>query len=123
MIKELWRGYVALARHRPFRCDNQLPAATALQPHRYPGMNRTLFSNSHLLENGDIIGRDEAGRTVIQLAADDWLLEQLMALDAGSEGSRTTVSRTKMPSPASHPARATGSTSRHGVTIPQSGTC
>ena len=39
----------------------------------------------HLLETGDIIGKDAAGRTVIQLAADDWLLGQLMTFDAGSE--------------------------------------
>jgi hypothetical protein len=39
----------------------------------------------HLLDSGDIIGRDEAGRAVIQLAADDWLLEQLMIFDAGAE--------------------------------------
>jgi hypothetical protein len=39
----------------------------------------------HLLESGDIIGRDEAGRAVIQLTADDWLLEQLMTFDAGAE--------------------------------------
>jgi hypothetical protein len=39
----------------------------------------------HLLEAGDIIGRDAAGRSVIQLAADDWLLERLLTFDAGSE--------------------------------------
>ena len=39
----------------------------------------------HLLDAGDIVGRDEAGRTVIQLAADDWLLDQLMTFDAGAE--------------------------------------
>ena len=44
---------------------------------------RTLLR--HLLEAGDVIGRDAAGRTVIQLAADDWLLEQLMTFDAGAE--------------------------------------
>jgi hypothetical protein len=38
-----------------------------------------------LLETGDIIGRDTAGRTVIQLVANDWLLDQLMTFDAGSE--------------------------------------
>ena len=32
-----------------------------------------------------MIGRDAAGRTVIQLAAEDWLLEQLMTFDAGAE--------------------------------------
>ena len=39
----------------------------------------------HLLEAGDIIGRDAAGRAVIQLAADDWLLERLLTFDAASE--------------------------------------
>ena len=39
----------------------------------------------HLLDSGDIIGRDAAGRVVIQLAADDRLLEQLLTFDAGAE--------------------------------------
>ena len=39
----------------------------------------------HLLEAGDVIGRDAAGRTLIQLEADDWLVDQLMIFDAGSE--------------------------------------
>ena len=38
----------------------------------------------HILEHGDIVGRDAAGRTIIQLAVDDWTLEQLMAFDAGA---------------------------------------
>jgi len=38
-----------------------------------------------LLEGGDVIGRDAAGRTVIQLAVGDWLLEQLLAFDGGAE--------------------------------------
>ena len=36
----------------------------------------------HLLEYGDILGKDTAGRTVIQVAADDWVLERLMTFDA-----------------------------------------
>ena len=36
----------------------------------------------HLLEHGDVVGRDSAGRTVIQVAADDWVLERLMTFDA-----------------------------------------
>jgi hypothetical protein len=36
----------------------------------------------HLLEYGDIVGRDTARRTVIQLAVDDWALEKLMTFDA-----------------------------------------
>ena len=39
----------------------------------------------HLLEAGDIIGRDAAGRTVIQVAADDWLLERLLTFDTAAE--------------------------------------
>jgi len=38
----------------------------------------------HILEHGDIVGRDAAGRTIIQLAVDDWALEQLMAFDPGA---------------------------------------
>ena len=36
----------------------------------------------HLLENGDVVGRDAVGRTIIQLAVDDRVLETLMAFDA-----------------------------------------
>ena len=36
----------------------------------------------HLLEHGDIVGRDTAGRTIIQLAVNDWVLETLMTFDA-----------------------------------------
>jgi hypothetical protein len=36
----------------------------------------------HLLEHGDIVGRDTAGRTVIQLTVDVWTLERLMTFDA-----------------------------------------
>jgi hypothetical protein len=39
----------------------------------------------HLLERGDIAGRDAEGRKVITLAIDDWLFEQLMIFDAGAE--------------------------------------
>ena len=39
----------------------------------------------HLLETGDIIGRDRTGRTVIQLAVSDWQLERLLTFDAGAE--------------------------------------
>jgi hypothetical protein len=39
----------------------------------------------HLLEHGDIAGRDAIGRTVIKLAVPDWLLERLMTFDAGVE--------------------------------------
>jgi hypothetical protein len=36
----------------------------------------------HLLEQVDIVGRDAVGRTIIQLAVDDWVLERLMTFDA-----------------------------------------
>jgi hypothetical protein len=39
----------------------------------------------HLLERGDVAGRDAVGRTVITLAVDDWLLERLMTFGAGAE--------------------------------------
>jgi hypothetical protein len=32
----------------------------------------------HLLEHGDVVGRDTVGRTIIQLAVDDRVLETLM---------------------------------------------
>jgi hypothetical protein len=36
----------------------------------------------HVLEDGDVVGRDAMGRTVIQLAADDWASEKLMTFNA-----------------------------------------
>ena len=36
----------------------------------------------HLLEQGDIVGEDAAGRTIIQLAVDEWVLDKLMVSDA-----------------------------------------
>jgi hypothetical protein len=36
----------------------------------------------HLLEHGDIVGRDAVGRTIIQLAVDERVLETLMTFDA-----------------------------------------
>ena len=36
----------------------------------------------HLLEHGDIVGRDRAGRTIIQLTVDGWVLDKLMGFDA-----------------------------------------
>ena len=35
----------------------------------------------HLLEHGDIVGRDDVGRAVVQLVVDDWTLDNLMAFD------------------------------------------
>jgi hypothetical protein len=39
----------------------------------------------HILEHGDIVGRDTTGRSIIQLAVDDWTLETLMTFDAGND--------------------------------------
>jgi hypothetical protein len=36
----------------------------------------------HILEHGDLVGRDTDGRTIIQLAVEDSTLETLMAFDA-----------------------------------------
>ena len=36
----------------------------------------------YLLEHGDIVGRDAAGRTVIQLAVETRVLESMMTFDA-----------------------------------------
>jgi hypothetical protein len=35
-----------------------------------------------MLQHGDIVGTDHAGRTVLQLAVDPWTLDQLCAFDA-----------------------------------------
>jgi hypothetical protein len=36
----------------------------------------------HVLEHGDVVGRDPVGRTIIQLTVDDRVLETLMTFDA-----------------------------------------
>ena len=36
----------------------------------------------HLLEQGDVVGKDTVGRTIIQLAVDDWTLEKLATFDS-----------------------------------------
>jgi hypothetical protein len=36
----------------------------------------------HILEHGDIVGRDAAGETIIQLSVNDYVLETLMTFDA-----------------------------------------
>jgi hypothetical protein len=36
----------------------------------------------HLLEHGDVVGKDATGRTIVQLALEDWVLEKLMGFDA-----------------------------------------
>jgi hypothetical protein len=37
--------------------------------------------SGQLFEHGDIVGTDTAGRTIIQLPVDDWVLEKLMTFD------------------------------------------
>jgi len=39
----------------------------------------------HILEQGDVVGTGRAGRTIIQLAVDDWILDQLLQFDGGAE--------------------------------------
>jgi hypothetical protein len=36
----------------------------------------------YVLEHADIVGRDSVGRTIIELAVDDWVLDKLMTFDA-----------------------------------------
>lgn len=37
-----------------------------------------------LLHEVNVLGRDAAGRIIIQFAVDDWALDRLMAFDAGA---------------------------------------
>jgi hypothetical protein len=39
----------------------------------------------HILEQGDVVGTDRAGRTIIQLAVDDWVFDRLLEFDGGGE--------------------------------------
>lgn len=36
----------------------------------------------HLLDHSDVVGMNTAGRTIILLAVDDWVLEKLLTFDA-----------------------------------------
>jgi hypothetical protein len=36
----------------------------------------------HVLEHGDVVGRDRAGRRILQLAVESWVLDKLMGFDA-----------------------------------------
>ena len=51
----------------------------------------------HLLEHGDIVGRDAEGRTIIQLAVGDWALEKLMAFDPDAAELRMGAMTSPMP--------------------------
>ena len=46
-----------------------------------PGAEARLLLH-HLLEHGDVVGKDDAGRTMILLAVDERVLEKLMTFDA-----------------------------------------
>jgi hypothetical protein len=46
---------------------------------------RTLLR--HIPEHGHVAGHDDAGRTVVTLALDEWTLDQLLTFDAGNRGS------------------------------------
>jgi hypothetical protein len=50
----------------------------------------------HLLEHGDIVGRDAAGRTIVQLAVDDRVLETLLIFDADAPSSSRNPTRRRM---------------------------
>ena len=49
----------------------------------HPEIMRSILAQ--ILETGDVLGRDEAGRTVLAVAVDDWLFDALGALDADLE--------------------------------------
>ena len=54
----------------------------AIVPLPLPRTSQARALLHHLLEHGDIVGRDAAGRTIIQLSVDDRVLETLMTFDA-----------------------------------------
>jgi hypothetical protein len=56
--------------------------AMAIVPLPLPTADEARALLHHLLEHGDIVGRDTAGRTVIQPAVNDWVLEKLMTFNA-----------------------------------------
>ena len=58
------------------------PTAMAIVPLPLPPPAATRALLHHLLEHGDVVGRDTAGRTIVQLAVDDWALEKLLTFDA-----------------------------------------
>ena len=59
-----------------------------------PGAKARLLLH-HLLEHGDVVGKDDAGRTMILLAVDERVLEKLMTFEAEQPTWRTG----EMPSP------------------------
>jgi hypothetical protein len=73
-----------LSPHTAAPTEGQEPMAVVPFRIDAPGSQaRTILH--HILEHGDVAGRDAAGRTVITLAVHDWLLERLRTFDAGAE--------------------------------------
>jgi hypothetical protein len=48
-----------------------------------PAVTRAILSG--LLEHGDVVGHDQAGRVVITLAVEPWLFDKLLTFDAATE--------------------------------------
>jgi hypothetical protein len=46
----------------------------------HPEIMRSILAQ--ILATGDVLGRDEVGRTVLAVAVEDWLFDELAALDA-----------------------------------------
>jgi hypothetical protein len=46
-------------------------------------------------EQDHVIGSDAAGKPIVQLAVDDWALDQLVAFDAGGEDFEKTATWTR----------------------------
>ena len=61
--------------------------AVAMLPHSInveaPPIMRAVLR--HILETGDVLGRDASGRVVLTLAVDEWLLDKLAAFGAAAE--------------------------------------
>jgi hypothetical protein len=66
----------------PVQPGSKRPTTVAPLPIDNATQVRTILH--HLLEHGDIAGRDVAGHTVIRLAVDEWLLERLLTFDPGA---------------------------------------
>lgn len=48
-----------------------------------PGVAKAVLAN--ILAHGDVLGRDEEGRTVLAVAVEDWLFDHLAALGVEDE--------------------------------------